>query len=309
MVLAFLPSWMLGPLVFLLFVGNTVLWSVPLYFLALLKVILPFRGWRRAWTLAITSIAETWTTFNNWGLSLTQRIHWDVRGVEGLTRKGWYLVSCNHRSWVDIVVLQRIFNRRIPFPKFFLKRSLAWVPLLGGAWWALDYPFMRRYSRSYLERHPEKRGKDLETTRKACERFAGVPVTILNFLEGTRFSRTKHALQKSPYRHLLRPKAGGLAFVLAAMGDRMRQLLDVTIVYPKESPTLWDLLSGKLRKIVVHVERLEIPEEFSRGDYLEDPVLRERFQEWVRDLWARKDALIERLRQEAGLLPAAPQPA
>ncbi|MEW6757920.1 MAG: acyltransferase [Acidobacteriota bacterium] len=309
MVLAFLPSWLLGPLVFLLFVGNTVLWSLPLYFLAACKVLLPFRGWRRAWTRAITAIAETWTTFNNWGLSLTQRIHWDVRGVEGLTRKGWYLVSCNHRSWVDIVVLQRIFNRRIPFPKFFLKRSLAWVPLLGGAWWALDYPFMRRYSRSYLERHPEKRGKDLETTRKACERFAGVPVTILNFLEGTRFTRAKHALQESPYRHLLRPKAGGLAFVLAAMGDRMRHLLDVTIVYPKESPTLWDLLSGKLRKVVVHVERLEIPEEFSRGDYMEDPVLRERFQEWVRELWARKDALIERLRQEAGLLSAPPQPA
>ncbi|MEW5765025.1 MAG: acyltransferase [Acidobacteriota bacterium] len=309
MVLAFLPSWLLGPLVFLLFVGNTVLWSLPLYIMALFKILLPFRGWRRAWTRAITAIAETWTTFNNWGLSLTQRIHWDVRGVEGLTRKGWYLVSCNHRSWVDIVVLQRIFNRRIPFPKFFLKRSLAWVPLLGGAWWALDYPFMRRYSRSYLERHPEKRGKDLETTRKACERFAGVPVTILNFLEGTRFSRAKHALQESPYRHLLRPKAGGLAFVLAAMGDRMRHLLDVTIVYPKESPTLWDLLSGKLRKIVVHVERLEIPEEFSRGDYLDDPVLRERFQEWVRELWARKDALIERLRQEAGFLSAPPQPA
>lgn len=308
MVLAILPSWLLGPLVFLLFVGNTVLWSLPLYFLALCKVLLPFRGWRRAWTRAITVIAETWTTFNNWGLSLTQRIHWDVRGVEGLDRKGWYLVSCNHRSWVDIVVLQRIFNRRIPFPKFFLKRSLAWVPLLGGAWWALDYPFMRRYSRSYLERHPEKRGKDLETTRKACERFAGMPVTILNFLEGTRFTRTKHALQKSPYRHLLRPKAGGLAFVLAAMGNRMRHLLDVTIVYPKESPTLWDLLSGKLRKVIVHVDRVEIPEEFSRGDYIEDPLMRERFQKWVRELWSRKDALMERLRCEAGLPSSAPQP-
>lgn len=301
--LSFLPSWLLGPLAFLLFVGNTLFWTPALFTASLLKAVLPLKGWRRLWTQAVTLVAETWTSGNNLGLRLIQRIQWEVKGVEGLSRKGWYLVSCNHRSWVDIVVLQKIFHRRIPFPKFFLKKSLAYVPVLGVAWWALDYPFMRRYSKEYLEKHPEKRGKDLEVTRKACQRFGNDPVTILNFLEGTRFTPRKHRLLSSPYRNLLPPKAGGIAFVLSSMGDRIRHLLDVTIVYPTESPSLWDLLSGKVRKVVVHVEKLEIPEEFRTGKYFEDAQVRERFQAWVREIWARKDALMERLRREHGLGP------
>lgn len=303
---SFLPSWLLGPLAFLLFVGNTLFWSPVLFATALLKAVLPLRGWRRFWTAAVTAVAEAWTSVNNLGLFLTQPIRWEVRGVEGLAKKGWYLVTCNHRSWVDIVVLQKVFNRRIPFPKFFLKKSLQYVPVLNVAWWALDYPFMRRFSKAYLERHPEKRGLDLQITRKACQAFGHIPVTILNFLEGTRFTEVKRRLSASPYRNLLPPKAGGIASVLSAMGDRIRHLLDVTIVYPKENPTFWDLLSGKLKKVVVYVERVEIPQEFRSGRYFEDSDARERFQAWVRDLWARKDERIDRLRREHGLVGAAP---
>ncbi len=302
--LSFLPSWLLGPLAFLLFVGNTLFWTPALLAAALLKAVLPLKGWRRLWTAVVTAVAEAWTSVNNLGLSLTQRIRWEVHGVEGLARKGWYLVACNHRSWVDIVVLQKAFHRRIPFPKFFLKKSLQYVPILNVAWWALDYPFMRRHSKAYLEKHPEKRGEDLAVTRKACQRFGDAPVAVLNFLEGTRFTPSKRRLLESPYRHLLPPKAGGIAFVLSSMGDRIRHLLDVTIVYPQESPSLWDLLSGKLRQVVVYVEKLEIPEEFRSGKYFEDAVARERFQAWVREIWARKDALIERLRREHGLSPS-----
>lgn len=302
--LTFLPPFVLGLLAFGLFVANTIFWAIPLYVLAFFKFLVPAEGWRAFWTKGLTALAESWAHMNDVGLSLTQRIRWDIRGVEGLARRDSYFVSCNHRSWVDIVVLQKIFNRRIPFPRFFLKRSLAFVPLLGGAWWALDFPFMRRYSAAYLARHPEKRGKDLETTRKACARFANRPVTILNFLEGTRFTRAKHDAQGSPYRYLLKPKAGGMAFALGSMGGRVKALLDVTIVYPKEKVSLWDLLSGRLRRVIVHVERHEIPEEFRREGYLDDEHLRERFQAWVRDLWARKDDLIDRLRMESGLAMA-----
>jgi len=304
-VLSFLPSWLLGPLAFLLFVGNTLFWTPALFAASLLKAAIPLQGWRRLWTKAVTFVAETWSSGNIRSLGLIRRIRWEVHGVEDLGRKGWYLISCNHRSWVDIVVLQKIFHRRIPFPKFFLKKSLAYVPILGVAWWALDYPFMRRYTKAYLEKHPEKRGKDLEITRKACERFGNAPVAIINFMEGTRFTPQKHRLLSSPYRNLLPPKAGGIAFVLSSMGDRIRHLLDVTIVYPQESPSLWDLLSGKIRQVVVHVEKLEIPEEFRTGKYFEDAAVRERFQAWVREIWARKDALIERLRREHGLGPEA----
>ncbi len=299
--LSFLPPFILAPFALLLFVLNTLFWGTLLYLVIPAKVLVPIRPWRARCTRLMTRMAEAWTAGNNLGLALTQRIQWDVQGAEGLARKASYLVSCNHQSWVDIVVLQKVFNRRIPFPKFFLKRELAWVPVLGGAWWALDFPFMRRHSSRYLKAHPEKRGADLETTRKACEKFKSSPVTVLNFLEGTRFTEEKHAKQGSPYRHLLLPKAGGAAFVLEAMGDKLRSLLDVTVIYPERPARFWDLFTGRIRRVVVRVRELSIPEEFLRGgSYLEDAKLRERFQAWVREIWNDKDALIERLKRDSG---------
>ncbi len=293
--LSFLPSFILGPLSFAIFIANTAFWCTIFYLVVPAKVLVPVKSWRNGCTRVLTRIAELWTSGNNFGISLTQNIHWDVKGVENLSRKAWYMVSCNHQSWIDIVVLQRIFNRRIPFPKFFLKKELIWVPVLGGTWWALEYPFMKRYSKAYLAKHPERRGDDLARTRQACERYRHNPVTILNFLEGTRFTPGKQAKQDSPYQHLLRPKAGGIASALSVMGDRLSTLLDVTIVYPERRARFWDLFSGKLRRVVVHVKTLSIPKEFLGGDYADNPELRERFQAWVRGLWQEKDALIENI--------------
>ena len=145
-------------------------------------------------------------------------------------------MTCNHRSWVDIVVVQWLFNRRIPILKFFLKKELFWVPVLGMAWWALEFPFMKRYPRAVLEKRPGAAGAGPEATRLACERFRDVPVSVLNFLEGTRFSRGKRGRQYSPYQHLLLPRAGGVAQVVSTLGDRLRAWLDVTIVYPYGTP-------------------------------------------------------------------------
>ena len=85
-----------------------------------------------------------------------------VDGLENLKPDEWYMMIANHQSWVDILVLLRVFNRRIPYLKFFLKKSLIWVPLLGLAWWALEFPFMRRYSKAEIDRNPSLRGKDIE---------------------------------------------------------------------------------------------------------------------------------------------------
>jgi len=170
--------------------------------------------------------------------------------------------------------------------------------MVGLAWWFLDYPFMKRYARKTIEKHPELRGEDLATTRKACESFRHTPVSILNFLEGSRFTTAKHASQESPYRNLLLPKAGGLAFVLDAMGDSLHSLLDVTIVYPDGTPTLWDFLAGRLDRVVVHVEERTIPQDMLGGDYLGDAAFRERLQEWVRNLWQQKDERITALLAE-----------
>ncbi len=267
--------------------ANAVTICAGLIPLALVKLALPFASVRRVMDRALMATAERWIAVNGWWMALVQRSRWDVAGLEGLRRRGWYLVSSNHQSWVDILVLQKVFHRRVPFLKFFLKCQLLFVPVMGLAWWALDFPFMRRRSGS--------RTKDLATARKACEKFRQIPTSVMNFLEGTRFSRAKRDAQASPYRHLLKPKVGGLATALSAMGERFDALLDVTIVYPGGVPSFWDLLSGQMQQVVVRVRELEIPKDLLGGDYEGDPVFRARMQAWVQEMWAEKDRRIDEL--------------
>src|SRR3546814_21162210 len=85
----------------------------------------------------------------------------------------------------------------------------------------------------------------------SCEAFRDQPALILNFLEGTRFTEAKRQNQKSPYQHLLRPKSGGFAFTLSALGEQLHSLLDVTIVYPEGSRGFWDFLCGRVRHVIV----------------------------------------------------------
>lgn len=290
--LTFLPPVLRGVVAILLLVANTLFWCLFLFLFSLVKLLLPFEAVRRAVDPVLNGIATRWIAGNSGWMRLTQRAHWQVDGLGDLRLKGWYMVSCNHRSWVDIFVLQHLFNRRIPLLKFFLKRELIWVPVMGLAWWALDFPFMKRHSDQVLKRHPEKRLEDLETTRRACAKFAKLPTSVMNFVEGTRFTAAKHAAQRSPYRHLLKPKAGGMALALNVLGERFDALLDVTIVYPEGAPTFWQFLCGGMARVVVHVEERPIPSSFHAGDGM-DPRLRKHVQRWLNEIWTEKDARIE----------------
>jgi 1-acyl-sn-glycerol-3-phosphate acyltransferase len=287
-----------GVLTMALIILNLMVWVVPLYLVALAKL-LPLDAWRARCDRWLVRVAQNWIGGNNLVLRHTQNIRWDVEGVDELKRDEWYLVLCNHQSWVDILVLQAVFNRRIPFLKFFLKKELIWVPVLGFAWWALDFPFMQRHSREHLEKHPEARGEDLAATRRACQRFSRMPTSVMNFVEGTRFTPAKHAAQGSPYLHLLKPRAGGVAFVLATMGDILHRMLDVTIVYPGGAPSFWDLCCGRVRQVRVRVAGRDIPRWTTQGDYQQDPEFRTRFQAWLGEIWADKDRQILALRAAA----------
>lgn len=281
-----------GLCVSLLLLLNTLFWIVPLLIFALLKLAVSGR-WRDYASQAVMWIAETWAEIDKLIFAACIATQWDIRGAEVLRLDRSYLVVSNHQSWVDIPALIQAFNRRTPFFKFFLKKELIWVPLLGLAWWALDYPFMKRYSKAFLDRHPHLKGEDLKITRAACALFKRQPVTIVNYLEGTRFTQAKHADQQSPYRHLLKPKAGGVAFVLAAMGEQLDTVLDVTLVYPEQSiPGFWDLLSGKVGKVIVDIRALPIEKALIEGDYENDPRFREYVQGWVNRLWVEKDRRI-----------------
>lgn len=288
-----LPAPLVGVIASLLLAVNTLFWCILLYIPALLKLI-PIKPWQLFCTHMIILVAEAWVACNSGWMRLTQRTRWQVEGLEGLKHEGWYLVLCNHQSWVDIFALQHVLNRRVPFLKFFLKKELIWVPVIGLAWWGLDFPFMKRYTPEYLAKHPEKRGKDMETTRRACAKFRTRPVSIMNFVEGTRFTQSKHDKQRSPYKHLLKPKAGGVAFVLDAMGESIAELLDITIAYPDGRPTLWQFLCGRVPRVVMKVEKRTIPEPL-RQPLTGGAENRGQVKQWLADLWAEKDAELERL--------------
>lgn len=290
--LNFLPHVLIGILTSILLALNSFFWVPILVLLALVKFATPWPAFRLKIDPVILFIAEAWIGCNSAWMTLTQRTTWDVQGIAELPAKSWYLVNSNHQSWADIFVLQHLLTRRIPLLKFFLKQELIWVPVMGLAWWALDFPFMRRHSEAYLKQYPEMRGKDQETTRKACEKFALIPTSVMNFLEGTRFTKTKHARQQSPYRHLLKPKAGGIALALNAMGEKFHSILDVTIVYPDGAPNFWQFLCGDLKHVVVHVQTLPVPPHLLGGDYANDPQVREAYSLWVKELWQRKDQKI-----------------
>lgn len=287
-----------GTLTLTLLLLNTLVLIGPLLVFALLKLVLPGRG-RDYASAAVMWIAETWSEIDKAIFALCIPTQWDIRGVETLRQDTSYLCISNHQTWVDIPALIESLNRRVPFFKFFLKKELIWVPLLGLAWWGLDYPFMKRYSKAFLDKHPELKGKDLEITKAACELFKRQPVTVVNYLEGTRFTEAKREQQQSPYRHLLKPKAGGVAFVLAALGEQLDALLDVTIVYPGDkAPGFWDLLNGSISRVIIDIRVRELDPALNAGDYENDPAFRQTVQAWVNQLWVEKDQRIEQLRAE-----------
>lgn len=293
--LFFLPPAVRGAIAFLLLAFNTLFWCTLLFALALLKLVLPLRAVRLRIDRLLNAIATAWIACNSAWMWLTQRTRWNVQGVSELPYHGWYLVNCNHQSWVDIFVLQYVMNRRIPLLKFFLKQELIYVPVIGLAWWALDFPFMKRHGRTALRRNPQLRQQDRETTRRACAKFAHVPTSVMNFAEGTRFTPAKHRAQSSPYRHLLKPKAGALALALNAMGEQFHSLIDATIVYPAGAPTFWQFLCGRVPEIIVRTRQVAIPPEFCQGDYEEDSAFRSTFHQWLAGIWEEKDAQIESL--------------
>jgi len=281
----------------LLFI-NVIFWCSILFILTPIKFILPEIVVRKVMDPIFSSIAGAWISCNSGWMKLTQRTRWDIKLPNNLDPKGWYFVSSNHQSWVDIFVLQHVLNGKIPFLKFFLKQELIRVPIMGQAWWALDFPFMKRFSKSYLEKHPEMKGKDIETTQKACAKFKHMPTSVMNFLEGTRFTPAKHEKQGAKYQHLLNPKSGGFAFALNAMGDKFQSLLDCTIVYPEGIPSFGDFMHGKVPEVIVRIREVPIPVEFSQGDYENDPAFKLSFQNWISDLWDEKDLQIADIKRE-----------
>lgn len=296
--LSFLPAPLIGVISLVLYMLNVVFFTAILYALFLFKLI-PVRKWQAICRRVINQLPYYWMDCNEMICRLTSKTVWDVQGLELLDRGGWYLLLSNHQCWADILVLFRVFRRKVPYLRFFMKKQLLWsLPFAGLACWLLDFPFMERYNKEKIAKHPELKGKDLATTKRACEKFKLIPTTITSFPEGTRFTRKKQRRQNSPYHYLLRPRAGGVAFTLAAMENCLRRIINVTIVYPEGEATAWRFFCGKQAKINVRIEVLPITPDLI-GDYENDREFRVEFQNWLNKLWQKKDLLIADLKQQA----------
>jgi 1-acyl-sn-glycerol-3-phosphate acyltransferase len=290
-----------GAITIVLLTLNALFWGGCIVLLGVVKFAIQITAPRsRARTrviLMLAWLATRWVAGCDFIFDLMLPTEWEISGIGDEVRPdGHYLIISNHVSWVDIFALFRAFHGRAAFIRFFLKSQLFWAPIIGQACWALEFPFMRRHTPEYLEKHPEKRGADLATTRKACQRYRNFPVAMLNFVEGTRFTKAKHDEQQSPFRHLLRPRAGGISFVLAALGDQLDAMYDVTLAYPPDREvTMWQFVSGRVPKIIIRARRVNPPAQFFDSSVTIPGPAREELRAWMDGLWMKKDEELAKL--------------
>lgn len=252
-------------------------------------------------------LANKWIGVNNWLIEkVLPELEWHISVDEDLdlNLQGRYLMTCNHQSWVDTTVTQYFGLTRMPLTRFFTKWELIFIPFVGQAFKILGFPMMKRHTKEQIAKNPELKNRDLEEARKSCEQLLSQPFTLLNYLEGTRFTEEKHAKQQSPYVNLLKPKAGGLALALNILENEIDALVDMTIVYPDGIPGYGNFWFGEVPKIAVNLRKIEIPEWVRGGNYEDDAEYRARFQKWVDELWLEKDQLISKIKQNLQLSSA-----
>ena len=297
--LSFLP----GPI---LFVFNLVVLSVvtlilalPIFVGALIRLVLPVKPVLKLLDSLYQFIFWTWAHFLSFEIALTNKTKWDIAGLDQVKVKGACMIISNHLSWADIVMLIVLYRGRIPITKFFLKHSLIYIPIIGQVCFALGMPFLRRYTRSEILKNPKLKTKDLDATRKACLSVIEHPTTLVNFVEGTRFTKAKAKAQKSPYQNLMPPKAASLAVALGIIGPKLDCILNTTLQYPKNDggKVFIDLLKGRLHEVIARVEVIpaETIQNELTGDYMTDKQFKRRFTQKLRELWQAKDEQIAQL--------------
>lgn len=249
-----------------------------------------------------------WWTGNNRrmfdALNITKpEIQWNE--IDEMSADRWYIIICNHQSWTDIMLLQAYLYGQLPPLKFFTKQQLIWIPLVGLAMYVLGFPYVKRVTKEQIKANPKLRTADRDNTMQACEGFANHPTSVLNFVEGTRRTDDKASRQGGEFKHLLRPKIGGLDYVLEGMDNYLHRLIDVTIYYPDGVPTFWEFLQGKCPHVEMQVTPYTIPDRVRQA---KDAERRAELAQWIKQIWLDKDARLETAKSTSGsLLPQTTQ--
>jgi|GEM_PF-90709 len=209
---------------------NLGFWGLLVLLFGLVKLVVPIESFRQVLLSLMHKFYFVFSLLSVGLIKIFNRLDIQVEIDQELSKQKWYLITVNHVSYLDVILMIYFCSERIPPPKFFLKKELIW-------------------------KHP---------------------TTVINFVEGTRFTKQKQRERKSPYSHLLRPKAGGIAFTLAAMGELFSDVLDITIAYPQSSHPMMDMLCGRMTKIVIDVNTLAINDDLI-GDYFNNQSYQIRF--------------------------------
>ncbi|MGO3045167.1 acyltransferase [Psychrobacter celer] len=286
--------------------ANSFVGSIPLWLMGVGKIITgaPIAD------KTVIKITNHWISSNNALIdNMLPRKDWRISLPDDVNTEGKYLLISNHQSWVDTSIVQYISEKRLPLTRFFTKFELIYIPIVGQAFYFLDFPMMRRHSKEAVAKNPALKGQDIEEAKRACALLKDKPFTLLNYLEGTRFTQAKHEQQKSPYTHLLKPRAGGLSLAINALGSEMDGLLDMTIVYPDGVPTYSDLWKGNIKRLGVDVRYLDIPADLfagiKRGGYENDEQVKAQMFAWIEQVWRDKDQRISDMLADFEHNPAA----
>ena len=270
---------------------NTVILSCLLIPLGIIKFFLPITSLKVLFTKFIIKVGELWIFTNKIWVKALHNPKWQIIGKENIKSDGWTIATSNHQSFADIFLLQDITNRKMPMLKFFMKYVLIYVPIIGLSWWALDMPFLKRYTKKQLEKNPKLAGKDVREMKRALKHYALYPVTVFSFAEGTRLTLKKHHNQTSPFKNLLRPKEGGLATALSLV-NKIDYLVDFTIKFDSKKRSFWDYLWGRMNSAKITIKEIKIPKKFLNENLLDNHSLRSEFKEWINSLWLEKDLLL-----------------
>lgn len=302
--LAFLPAPILFIINFIALTVVTFILACPMLIVALFKWI-PSKFVSNVINAVNQTSFKLWVANNALLMRLTNKIEWDIQGQENIPKvKGSCIIISNHLSWTDIVMLNHVYKGKIPITKFFLKHSLIYIPVIGLVCYAIGMPFLRRYSREQLLRNPKLKTKDLNTTRKACLSLLEQPSSLINFVEGTRFTPEKAKKQNSPYRNLMPPKAASLAVALGLIGKDIDYLFNTTLLYPHNTKgnVFLALLCGRMKKVTARLEKIEPIDELV-GDYIGDKQFKRSFTSKLRQVWQEKDEQLTQIKLKEGLIP------
>lgn len=235
----------------------------------------------------LTRIGWRWVKANNAQLNTLGAGNWDIQLPPSLKKDGRYLVICNHTSWADTAVCQYALADALPFLRFFIKESLVYLPVIGQAFYWLDFPRMKRRKGNARISH---KTQNVTETRRALALLRQKPYALLCYVEGTR--KTPQKLKESPYTHLLPPKLGALASSIELLGDQLDGILDVTLVYHK--PVTYLGLWSQPNKISVYVKRVYMPDDLyaglMQGKFINH---KEALRGWLNGIWRQKDEILK----------------